>query len=197
MYKSVIHRKYKGGILLLAVFISVVISVFCGAIVLMFYYLNSNAERFLISDSLKDEAESAIILALNDIKNSEDNYVLYDGFQTTIKTAPWGIYTMLHVKSKFKLDSIVKVVLVGNKRESFENNALILSNPTQDLHVCGNVVIKGLCHLPKTTIKKVTIEGRNPEKIEISNDKIISSIVSFPDVSEEAFYPIKYFFYQY
>ena len=187
----------KGGVLLYSILISFIVSVFCGAIMLLYYYLNQNVQLFINNEKLKDEVESAIQYSLAQAGkfdyNNEYSFNLYpEPFKTTIKKRPWGCFNILSITSRTQHDTVLKSVLIGTEGNEHKKTALMLTDNTRQLSVCGNIELVGNCYLPLPSVKKASVEGRFLEKSNISYELIVAGGDVLPDLNPLIFEPIKF-----
>ncbi len=177
--------KLRAGALLYAIFISVIISIFCCSILLIYYYSGISTESFINHEKLKDEALSAIQLSLSGYEGKVNLYS--SGIKTSIKKEKWGCFDLIRAYSEIKNDSVVKMALAGSTGTKSREIALFLSDPGQSLSVCGNVELCGKCYLPGGIIKKVNIEGRYEGSQTITYKKIYNNSDYSPVIDPSIF----------
>ncbi|MEN8907478.1 MAG: hypothetical protein ABF289_16100 [Clostridiales bacterium] len=195
--KIKIKLRYDGGILLYAIFITFIVAVFTGTLVLLFYYLNRNTQNFLIYNQMQDEVKSAIQYSLSSESNlaydSIQSFKIYDApFKTSIAKKSWGIFDIIYARSIFQSDSIEIVCLAGSAEKYTNDLALSVTNAQNGLKVSGKTIIEGNIYLPNSSINKVNIEGRSFENIDQQFITVSDRTNMLPSINEKIFHPLNY-----
>ena len=183
--KKILLKKNTAASLVFAVFIMVIISLICSAIITMFYYHKIINIKYLQYEQAYTNLNSAIIAMLDHSTITEYNQLqpvnLYDENTNQIFgiKKKWGSFNVLTAFTLVNKDTITKMALSGNWYHPQKQNVLCLSDLNKPLTVCGSTKIKGNVILPSAGAKtgfingipfsgNKTIEG----KIETKNQKI-------------------------
>lgn len=156
----------KAGALLYAIFISIIISILCGIIILSYYYNNRSIDNSIHKNRLLTNINSAINLILIDRNivnyNNHLSFQLYDepNSEVFINRIVWGAFEIIKTKTKWSIFHSEKVVQIGEDVISYEPLALYLVDNNNYLSVCGKTILKGTCYIPNATVKRAFIEGQ-------------------------------------
>jgi hypothetical protein len=193
-----VKTKIDGGILLYAIFITFIVAVFSGILILLFSYLNKNAKDYFIYNQMEDEVKSAIQYSLSSESNMKyfmaKKFQIYNDapFKTIVNRYPWGVYDIIHAFSYHKFDSIEITALAGSAKRYTESIALNITNAQNGLKVSGKTIIEGEIILPNTAVKKVNIEGRSFENINQRFNISKQNYNNLPPINKNIFQPLKY-----
>ncbi len=149
--------------LLYAIFISLLVSVLCAGITLLFS-LNLNLEDYFeIRKRLLDHNKSGIAYAMANYRSmdKEEDLILFPEekhIRTLVKTKPWGLFSMLTITTISKTDSIEKKLLIADKRNE-KRPALYLRDNDATLKISGKTIIKGDIYISSHGLEKKKISG--------------------------------------
>lgn len=147
-------------------FISLIIALISGSLVLGAYYYKTLSLKHTSEDRLLRNLQSGINLLLGseDEYNYDENYTLdlfgdeKDSIQFRIIT--WGLFDIGVVKSFSGKTAFQKAFLYGYKPKT-DNIALYLQDLNRPLSLCGNTQLKGTCYLPKAGVERAYIAGKS------------------------------------
>ena len=146
----------KAGSMAYAIFICVLVSIFCYTLVMMSSFSKFHQSMLFTYTELIATNESAQYYFLNNIEEvnqSNSTLDLFDnGIQSNAIVKPWGFYEILVTKSIFKKDTLLQTVLIGEKQKS-NNLALYLTDTNKGLFMVDKASIKGNAKLPAKGIK--------------------------------------------
>jgi hypothetical protein len=179
----------KGGTLIYAIAISLIISILASFLIMGDYYQRIVFE----SDSLQKKAISDLQCGINLLLadpevvplNEKTPYDLFDdGLDSVIlQRRNWGAFYLVNVSTKSKNQKFERCALTGNSLLSDSSTALYLANNGNPLAVAGKTLIRGNCYLPKKDIKQAYIEGENFEGEKPVYGKIEISASSLPEIN--------------
>lgn len=180
-----IKRKHclKGSSLANAVFLCVIISVFCGCFVLLNHYQNLLKDRLNTQEHLISTNESAINYFLGnswdleyDKKEAID--IFDDGITSFIEKKHWGFYDILICKTVFKKDTVSKAMLVGGMPNVSNKLALYVTDYDKSVKLSGETEIVGDLKIPNGKYAQAYINGQKGNTIKVvgrqlkSDDKL-------------------------
>ncbi|OEK09149.1 hypothetical protein A8C32_10470 [Flavivirga aquatica] len=172
--------KLKAASLINAIFICVIISIFCGCLILISHYQNILNNSLFFKEDLISRNRSSFNYFLN---NSESiNYnevkeidVFEDGIISYLEKKNWGFYDILICKTIFKNDTINKIALVGNIKNDVNDLALYVTNYDKTLKLSGNIRILGDLKIPDSKTEQVYINGQKGNTIQLKGKQLKSS----------------------
>lgn len=176
----------RAGSLLYAVYVCLLISVMCGALVFIFSYnLELSTKRSIKSD-LIDLCDSCINLYVSDSNNfnnldSETLEVFGNDYQCQFRKSKWGTFTNLTVKAYSKRDTVEKSVFVGNKY-SMDQMALYVSDWDETIKFSGATSIKGSLQLPGGRYETINILGNSQLEKPSIQGSVTSSAQNLPKI---------------
>ena len=182
--------KLKSAAIYYALFLSVIISLFLGGMILF-----SSANRQFINqmdmqDRLMKNAYSGIEYGLANsqemLAGKELELDLFekgiDSVNLTKKT--WGAYTAIQSTAHHKNATYSKLVLAGQLNEANAPN-LYLTDQGRPFSICGETRIEGKCQIPKAGVKRAYIEGKNYTGKEMIYGSSSDAEKSLPKVNME------------
>lgn len=156
-----------------AIFICLVISVFCGSLVLIFHFKNIFIQHIDINNNLLSNNNSAINYFLKTSKElnfeePESIDLFDDGIYSTAIKKQWGFYEVLTCKTSFKKDTITSSLLIGKSNSRKNNTALYSTNYGKPLKLSGKTQIYGNLELPLGKYEEGYINGVTGNKVLVS-----------------------------
>ncbi len=158
-------KKLRAGALYYAVFISFIIALILGSLLLYLYFHNKYLNAEILQNRLIDNVDSGISIALaspQDIPyNSAQTIDLFEEGSSTVTLTRkhWGALDIIRVSSQIKKFEKEKIALLGEYIFNTENQSLYLSDQKKYLSISGNTRIVGDSKLPRLGIKQAYIEG--------------------------------------
>jgi hypothetical protein len=175
----------RAGSLYFAIFISFIITLLLGSIILYTFYSNGYADIQSRRDQAASNAVSGITLAIYDstllqvgnsrVLNIFDSDDSLD--KVTITKSFWGIYHVIKSSVRWKNAESAKLALTGTNYSENEPIALYMADKDRYLSVSGKTTITGDCYLPRLGVRMAYIEGQNfiGEKLINGETKISNS----------------------
>ncbi len=190
-YKIWKYKKLDGGALYYAVFISFLISILSGLLILYTYIHNSYIDRQILQEQVFLNVKSGINLisknpdmlaygTAENIKLFSNEYDLVN-----LRKEHWGVYDLLYSNSERRSYKASKVALVGDHLGKKEDVALYLTDKKKYLSISGKTLLKGTCYLPKLGIKRAYIEGQGYQNRELVFGKVLQSESKLPDLNTD------------
>lgn len=173
------NLNFKANSLTNAIYLSLIISIFCGCLVLISYYINSLIDKMELGSELIKRNESAFLYFLNNHDELLDGKTVEkdlfgDGIISQSEVKKWGFYQVLICKTIFKKDTITKSALIGQKEIADERLALYLTNYDRTLRVSGKSKLIGKLLLPNSKIEYFTINNKIKNNVIVSGEKLES-----------------------
>ncbi len=132
----------KAHSLLYAVYICLIVSIICGAILYFASLYNQLNLFYNTHENLYIQNQSYVNFAL---ENLDENNTFYQdevtGIESFYENKPYGILNILHVKTFTKFDTIASVHLTG--RFSNEKTCLLVANQGEPFYYSGKVKLIG------------------------------------------------------
>jgi hypothetical protein len=149
-----------------ALFLSIVIGVLLGGMVL-FSGMNRQFQRQLnIEKQLRDNALSGVEygLAFSDeipADQSLDLRLFGEGIDSVkIRKKQWGAFVIIESKATHGNYSVSKIALAGRENNSGDPNLFVVDQD-RPIAICGDTRIEGKAMLPQAGLKRAYIEGKN------------------------------------
>lgn len=172
-----IATTHKASSLTSAIFICLIISVFCGCLVLIHHFnilLNSKIE---LQNHLVNRNDSAFNYFLNNsslLENTNSVDVFDDKIQSYAEIKNWGFFNVLTCKSIFKTDTVYKTAMVGKRSIEKQPLALYVTNYDKPLKLSGEINIIGTLKVPNGRVEYAYINNQNSNKIQIKGVQLNS-----------------------
>lgn len=184
-------KKLKASSLTNAVFICVIISVFCGCMVLISHYQNIFNNRLIIQEDLISRNTSGFNYLLSNseslIYNKTQEVDLFeDNIISVLEKKSWGFYDILICKTFFKKDTVSKTVLVGKTSSKSNNTALYVTDYDKPLKLSGNTRIVGDIIVPNASTSQAYINGKKGNNILLKGKKLKSNN-KLPKIDKDVF----------
>lgn len=165
----------KASSLINAIFVCIIVSAFCGCLVLISYYQNTLNNKLSSREDLINRNISSFNYFLNNSESIEYNKVkeidvFDDGIKSYLEKKNWGFYDILVSKTVFKIDTITKIALVGNIKTS-DNFVLYVTDYDKPLKLSGNTKIIGDIKIPNAKTEQAYINGQKGNSIEIKGNQ--------------------------
>jgi hypothetical protein len=186
-----IFRKFDAGALYYAVFITFLISILSGALILYTYVHNSYIDRQILQEQVFSNVKSGINLVLKNPElidyGAEQNIKLFGNEYdlVSLRKENWGAYDLIYANSQRNSYKASKIALIGDHLGKKEDIALYLADKKKYLSISGNTLLKGTCYLPKLGIKRAYIEGQGYQNRELVFGKILQSEAKLPDLNTD------------
>jgi hypothetical protein len=181
----------KAGALYYAVFISFIIALILGSLLLYFYYQHQYINAEILKTRIRDNIESGINMTLADPKkfpyNQPQIINLFDDEKSTVKIERkhWGALDVVKVSSQIKRFRSERLALLGEYIFNTENLALYLCDLNKYLSISGDSRIKGNSKLPRLGIKQAYIEGEGYTGDQLIYGSIKNSEAQLPPINKE------------
>ncbi|NHN27976.1 hypothetical protein FIA58_020040 [Flavobacterium jejuense] len=174
----------KAHSLLYAVYVCLLVAIFCGGLLLLSNLYNQLNLYYVTHETLFISNQSTVNYALGNSLVTDESILTEEetGIQSQFSIKNHGLLPLLLTQSYVKNDTISSAHFVGQKVAS-TNIALYMANFTQPLSLSGDVTIKGNLFMPTDRIKESYINNR-PNKISIQGNKTISEI-QLPTLSDK------------
>lgn len=183
-------KKLKSSAIYYALFLSIIISLFLGGMILF-----SSANRQFISqmdmqDRLIENAYSGVEYGLANYQEMQNGKVLeLDLFDQQIdsvdlKKKTWGAFTAIESTAHHKNQSYSKLALAGQINTDNGPN-LYLTDQGRPFSICGETKIEGKCVIPKAGVKRAYIEGKNYAGKQMIYGSISDAEKSLPKINNE------------
>jgi cytoskeletal protein CcmA (bactofilin family) len=190
-FNKLFYRKVKAGALLYAIFLTFLISLISGFVILSSYFHN----RYIINTQgqakLIANVNSAINLALGNPEivqlNQKKTIDLFgDGeCMVDLEGKNWGMYSVVLASSAWHNYSFSKTAMLGDDIFNTEQVALYLTDNDNYLSLCGKTILKGICYLPKLGPKRAYIEGQSFVGSKLVDGTIKPSEKKLPEINNE------------
>ncbi len=177
-FNKSLKTKYliKGSSLINAIFVCVIISVFCGCFILITHYQNVLNDKLYLQEDLIGRNESVLNYFLSNSELVSYNSILEidvfeDGITSSVEKKNWGFYDVFICKSVFKSDTISKAVLVGNTKDNTNNLALYVTDYDKPLKFSGSTQIIGDIEIPNGRSEQAYINGQRGNSINLKGQQ--------------------------
>ncbi|HXD93108.1 MAG TPA: hypothetical protein VNX01_07825 [Bacteroidia bacterium] len=169
----------KGGSLTYAVVFSLIVSIFCMTLVLLFYYSSQSVSEYTDIFRAQLNAKSGINLLLSDqqiVASPEKKTIdLYGNGTDSVELERnyWGAFDLVTATSiqqnyRFGLSALTGLKSISDSGDI----AIYLSDLNNPLKIAGETVIKGNCYLPEGTIKAGNMNGES-----FIGDKLVDGVI--------------------
>ena len=189
--KNSLFARVNAGALYYALFISFIVAVLCGMLILYTYIHNSYIDRQILQEQVISNVKSGINLVCKNpdlLKYSETEKINLFGNDYDIvllRKEHWGVYDLIYAGSKRQSYKASKIAFVGDHLGKKEDVALYLADRKKYLSISGNTLLKGTCYLPKLGIKRAYIEGQGYQNRELVFGAIQQSKSELPSLIPE------------
>ncbi len=174
-------KKLKSSSIYYALFLSIVIALVLGSMVLFSGMNRQFASRLEMEELLMDNAVSGIEYAqanYAELPNRQpvDMRLFGEGIDSVrIEKKQWGAFTILKSTALHGETAYTKIALTGQVNQVNEPT-LYVADQGRPIALCGDVRIEGRAMLPEAGLKRAYIEGKN-----YTGDKMIYGTLSKSD----------------
>lgn len=183
--------KLRGGTLVYALAISMIIGMITTSVLLNAHYNRMLLLRDVIREETARNAHSGIqyLCARNDGAASEDDVDLFGRKKDSvlISSLPWGVYDILTSKAHTGTEAFQRIALAGALRDSTQRYALWLGDMDRELKVCGRTELRGKCFLPQAGVERAYIEGKSYAGRELVYGPVQTSSRFIPEYNRERY----------
>ena len=173
------RTKLKGGSLTYAVVFSLLVSIFCMTLVMLFYYSSQSIDEYTDVYKAQLNARSGITLLLSDqqlVSPTEKKTIdLYGNGNDSIELerSYWGAFdlviaTSIEKEYRFSLSALTGVKSVSDSGAM----AIYLNDLNNPLKIAGKTIIKGDCYLPEAIVKAGNMNGEP-----FIGDKLVDGVI--------------------
>jgi len=178
-----------------AIFICLMISIFCGCLVLLSSYQNLLNNKLSLQEELIHRNTSAFNYFISKLEelpfNKETEIDLFDdGIRSYGTRKKWGFNEVLTVRTLFKRDTITTAKFVGVERKT-NNIALYLTDYDKPLRTSGNTKIIGNLKIPGGRIEQAYLNGKKGNFIK-TNGKQSKSYDRLPKIYGAPYFNTNY-----
>lgn len=155
----------KASALYIVIVIALVIAVLCSSLIVMAYYYKLQYQQKFRYDRLQYNLNSGTSILLGSEASTYAKEQKIDLFadsldSVSLKTIPWGLYSIGLCKSFQQKDTLCKAFSIGNSVDSTKWAALYLIDEDRPLSVSGNTMIRGNAFIPKAGVKEAYVDGK-------------------------------------
>lgn len=163
-----------------AIFVCLIISVFCGCLVLISHYNNLLNNKLYEQEDLIDRSISAFNYSMNNPENfpygiKKNIDVFEDGILSVIEKKHWGFYDVFICKTGIKNDSVTKIALIGQKSKAGSDLALYVTNYDKPLKLSGETKIFGKIKVPNGRTEQAYLNGQKGNAINLKGQQFKSA----------------------
>lgn len=159
-------KKLDGAALQMVIIIALMITVICGALLLLTYYKSSRYLKFSREEHLRSGLNNAITLSLSKFYTSEDTVLtggVFGSDSVQVKQEKWGLFDAISIRAFHGSDSLTKAFLTGRVLRNADE-VLYVVDEDRPLSISGDSKITGDAYLPKAGIRSAYVEGKYYEK---------------------------------
>ncbi len=172
MYILNFKQNLKASSLTNAIFLCLMISIFCGCLVLIAHYQNMLNQKLEINEKLINTNKSSFDYFLANTEKLEPfKFKEIDLFEEEIPSfglkKSWGFYDVLICKTRFKKDSVFSVALIGQNQDVKNKLALFVTDYDKPLKVSGESDFNGNLKVPNGRIEQAYIGDTKSNSVSI------------------------------
>ncbi len=180
----------KGGALLFAIAISLIVTLICLSLILFSSYTQLQTSRYLELDKLRINSTSGINLLLSSYDLPRNKRVKIDLFGNStdsleVYKSYWGIFDLVSSRAFSHNNSFNQAAIEGHLLEESKRFAFYLADNDKPLSLCGKTVITGKSYLPKAGVKRAYIEGQYFSGDKLVNGETLNSKKVVPPLDKE------------
>ena len=162
-----------------AIFVCLLISVFCGCLVLISHYQNMLNDQLYTQEDLINRNNSSFNYLINNVETTPYNQietldVFEDGVLSHVQKKNWGFYDVLVCETNFKNDTISKTALIGQKSNAKNNLALYVTDYDKPLKLSGKTKILGQIKVPNGRTEQAYINGQKGNNVLLKGQQLKS-----------------------
>ncbi|MBI4946040.1 MAG: hypothetical protein HY840_06530 [Bacteroidetes bacterium] len=179
----------KAGALIYTIGICLVIGILSSALILYSYYSRLEFLEYQLIEKVSLNANSGISLLLSNpgfaaIGETKTIDLFGEGGDSVkLERKTWGIFEVAVSEAFRKSIRSKKSALIGYRSDT--SSALYLADRDKPLSLCGKVIIRGNCALPKAGVKRAYIEGQNFVGDKMIDGTVTSSEKNVPEMNKE------------
>jgi cytoskeletal protein CcmA (bactofilin family) len=172
----------KANSLLYAVYICLIVSILCGALLFFANLYNQLNLFYTTRESLYIENQSAVNFALENIESKEVFSIAENrGILSELEVKSFGLFTVLQVNTFSKNDTISSTHFVG--QYATDKTCLYLTNFSRALSYSGKVTLKGNMSLPSSFINEKYL--KNEQNVLVKEGNIELSTRFLPKLNPD------------
>lgn len=180
----------KGGALLFAIAISMIVTLICLSLILLSSYVKLQTANYLELDRVRVNSASGINLLLSQYDIPLDKRVSIDLYgdnsdSVELYKSYWGIFDLISSRSFSRNNYFSQTAIEGYELEENKRFAFYLADNDKPLSVCGKTVIAGKSYLPKAGVKRAYIEGQYFSGDKLVDGEILNSKKTVPPLDKE------------
>lgn len=179
-------KKLPAGSLLLAIFLSFIIALFLGLVLLRLSYFSSISARIHSKENCQDYFTSAIAATLADPNVSTHQYQgdLLGDFSgnAQINIINWGIFPIASVTANVGRDTLSRSFMMGRMPDSILNACIYLEEHNKPLLISGNTLLNGDVYLPKNGISPTYLDKTGYTREKLFNGQKYTSTLMLRDI---------------
>jgi hypothetical protein len=175
-----IHKsQIKASSLMNAILVCLVISIFCGCLVLISHYQNLINKKLYLQEEIINRNNSVFTEYLSkletvDYDKTQETDLFSDGILSYVTKKNWGFYDVLVSKTIFRNDTLSKISLVGKRSDKSKPIALFVTDYDKPIKFSGNIEITGNIHIPNGHTEQAYINGIKGNTIQIKGQQLPS-----------------------
>jgi len=170
----------KAHSLLYAIYICLIISLLCGALLYMSNLYNNLNLYYTTHEELYISNQSVVNYALGHLDNPQDTVPDNGGIKSAYSIRPYGFLKVLKAESYIYNDTVISAHFVGQYQE--DKTCLYYPSFNFPLTYSGKVILNGKKYLPSTFIEPVFLSSE-PNSIN-SSGEIVASEKTLPQINE-------------
>jgi len=175
----------RASTLYIVIVISLILSVFCSALIASAYYYRLALIDRNLEERLAANLYSAANLVLMTNRGGENEFIdLYgQGTDSIVSSASrWGLYKKFSVQSFSGRKRLCKSFLAGYPLKDKFASALYIADLNRPISVCGSTHLKGECYLPKAGVQRAYIAGKSFLGDKLVDGQILQSTPYLPEL---------------
>ena len=171
------NNTVKASSLTNAIFICLIISIFCGCLVLISHFQKILNTKLELNNHLISRNNSSFNYFLNTIESFpfntiQETDIFDDGIISFAEKKNWGFYDILVCKTVFKTDTITKMALIGKKSRGKNRLALYTTDYDKPLKLSGKTKILGNIKVPFGRTEQAYINGHEGNSVQIKGTQL-------------------------
>lgn len=179
----------KAGALLYAIFVTLVVALLTMGILWGHYYGSIQVSQSIKHSQLVANVNSAInkVLIFPDslpYDREMEFSPFNDDIPVVLNKKRWGMYDVLVAKAGIPRDSVKQLLMLGQNAFQADSLALYVSDQDKQVYITGNILIKGICKIPKAQFKYAYIASNNLSGKQIFPSNPGKSIKELPKANE-------------
>ncbi len=184
----------KGGSLIYAVMISLLVAMLVGGGVLLQHYQTSIQNQLYHQELAWEGAESVAVWTFaqnepSDLSQSGSLWRKADSFQ--VESFPWGLYGCLQIRSQYGEAIVDRQALWGAKPSGILQASLFVKDQNRSIRLVGKTRLQGLCYLPTGRASSGQINNRRFEGKNLVQGQVANSRYKSPNLSYDNFVEVR------